>query len=165
MLSTTSYFQLLRCIQLCNSTRTLGRKMQGVGRGWRSQPTCWTNYFSNHVFFFFLPQTSLTPAIFVSNQHFHKKCAYGKPSSQTSGYGLNTVSFLFGSGASCMNVCNLFIYLFIYNHWIQIFKFLSKLLYVETNGNGTKLLRQLLTIKLILLLIGCSEISVHASNV
>ena len=72
-----------------------------------------------------------------------------------------TVNFLFGSCASFMNVN----YLFIYNDWVQVFKFLSKLLYVETNGSGTKLLRQLLTIKLIVLLIGCSEISAHASNV
>ena len=57
------------------------------------------------------------------------------------------------------------IYLLIYNLWVQIFTFLSNLLYVETNGSGTKLLRQLLTIKLILLLIGCAEISAHASNV
>ena len=78
-----------------------------------------------------LPETSLTPAIFVSNRHFRKKWASGKPSSQTSGYRLNTVSFLFGSCASCMND----IYLFIYNHRVQIFKFLSNLLYVETNGS------------------------------
>ena len=61
----------------------------------------------------FLFQTSLTPAIFVSNRHFRKKWASGKPSSQTSGYGLNTVNFLFGSGASCLNAIYLFIYLFI----------------------------------------------------
>ena len=59
----------------------------------------------------FLFQTSLTPAIFVSNRHFRKKWASGKPSSQTSGYGLNTVNFLFGSGASCSNAIYLFIYL------------------------------------------------------
>ena len=29
-----------------------------------------------------------------------------KPSSETSGYGLNTVNFLFGSCASCLNVIN-----------------------------------------------------------
>ena len=116
-------------------TRTLGREMQRVGRGWRSQPTCWTNYFSSHVFFFLFLKTSLTPTVFVSNRHFRKKWASGKPSSQTSCYGLNTVNFLFDSCASCMNVN---IYLFIYNHWVQIFKFLSNLLYVETNGSGTK---------------------------
>ena len=66
--------------------------------------------------FFFSPETSLTPAVFVSNRHFRKKWTSGKPSSQTSGY------------------------LFIYNHWVQIFKFLSNLLYVETNGNGTNCL-------------------------
>ena len=65
------------------------------------------------VMFFFLPEASLTPAIFVSNRHFRKKCASGKPSSQTSGDGLNTVSFLFGSYASYINVIYLFIYLFI----------------------------------------------------
>ena len=64
--------------------------------------------------FFFLPETSLTPAIFVSNRHFRKKWASGKPSSQTSGYGLKTVNFLFGSCASCMNAIYLFIiYLFL----------------------------------------------------
>ena len=48
-------------------------------------------------------------------------------------------------------------YLFIY--FLCIYLFISDfqiLLYIETNGNGLKLLRQLLTIKLILLLIGCS---------
>ena len=62
----------------------------------------------------------------------------------------------------------LFINLFIFNHWVQNFIFFFFFffnLYVETNGNGTKLLRQPLTIKLILLLIGCSETSAHASNV
>ena len=56
----------------------------------------------------------------------------------------------------------LFLYLFIY-HWVQVFKFLTNL-YVETYGNGTKLLRHPLTIKLILLLIGCSETSAHAQT-
>ena len=41
---------------------------------------------------------------FVSNRHFHKKCTSGKPSSQTSDYGLGKVNFLFGSCASGMNV-------------------------------------------------------------
>ena len=111
--------------------------------------------FSNHVFFvFFLTRDQF------NTRYFCLKSASGKPSSQTSCYGLNTVNFLFGSCASCVNV----IYLFIITGF-RIFKFLSNLLYVETNGNGTKLLRQLLTIKLILFLIGCSEISAHASNV
>ena len=113
------------------------------------------------VMFFFLPETSLTPAIFVSNRHFRKKCASGKPSFQTSGDGLNTVSFLFGSYASYINV----IYLFIYNHWFQIFKFFKTYYILKQMEVVHKLLKQLLTIKLILLLIGCSDISAHASNV
>ena len=108
--------------------------------------------------FFFLPDTSLTPAIFVSNRHFCKKWTSGKPSSQTSGYGLNTVNFLFGSCASCMNVIYLFI---ITGSGFRFSNFFLTYYYVKTNGNGTKLLRQRLTIKLILLLIGCSEISAH----
>ena len=80
-----------------------------------SQHTCWTNYFSSHVvfyqrpvyyplfflFFFFF--------FFLTHRQFHKKWASGKPFSQTSGSGRNTVNFLFGSYASCINVIYLFI--------------------------------------------------------
>ena len=69
------------------------------------------------IMIFFLSETSLTPAIFVSNRHFRKKWASGKSTSQRLVMD-NTINFLFGSCASCMNVIyylfiliNLFIYL------------------------------------------------------
>ena len=144
---------------------------EGMDAGKRSQSICWTIYSSNRVisrtpartqfyniFFFFFFFFLGGGGVGRGGVEWGLTWTSGKSYSETSGYGLNTVNFLFGSCASCMNVINLFIYLFIRYHWVQIFKFLSNLLYVETNGNGTKLLRQLLTIKLILLLIWCSEL-------
>ena len=115
------------------------------------------------IMFFVFTETSLSPAIFVSNRHFHKKWASGKPSSQTSGYGLNTVNFLFGR---CY--LSFFMYLFIYLFIITGFRFSNffQTYYMLKQTEAVqKLLSQLLTNKLILLLIGCSEISAHASNV
>ena len=65
--------------------------MRGVGDGWRSQPTCWTHYFSNHAFFYQKPV--LYPLFLVSNRHCRMKCISGKPSFKTSVYELNTLIF------------------------------------------------------------------------
>ena len=150
MLSMTSYFQFwflenvvfckvcvimwesfIRCIQLYKSIRHIDP------------------YIMNHVF---LPESILTTASFVSNRHFRKKWASGKPSSKMSGYGLNTVNFLFGSCASC--IWMLLIYLFTYLFIITGFIFLNffQIYYMLKQTEAIQNLRQLLTIKVILLL-------------
>ena len=73
---------------------------------WVAFATCLLDKFFQQSCFF-KPETTLTPAILVSNRHIRKKCTSGKPSPH---YGRNKVSFLFGSCASCMNVIYLFNY-------------------------------------------------------
>ena len=122
----------------------------GGGSGWHLQISCWTNYVNNREFLYQLFWSEI--GIFVRNI---RNAYLANPLPKRLFMGLTQSTFY---------LCFMYEYLFIFNHWVQIFKFLSNL-YVETNGNGTKLLRQLLTIKLILLLIVCSEISALASNI